>query len=136
MRWDANIDSMVRDEPEYGTLHVRGAIDTPRADTYSDNDLYAVIVWNDKEIGRTRCIRNNNSPMWDEFFDLRVFPGVNTLRIQLWEQDKFPEIGEATADMNSRDEFMGHVIVEGASSNRLPRKVKEFELTGKDELET
>ncbi len=134
MRWDAEIDRMVEEQPECGTLRVCGAADTPKADVYSDNDLYAVIVWNDKEIGRTRCIRDNNSPTWDEFFDLRVFPGVNTLRIQVWEQDKFPELGESAADTSNRDEFMGHVVVEGASSTKLPRKVKEFELTGKDVL--
>ena len=134
MRWDAETEKMVVEQPEFGTLHVYGAVDTPRRDVYSDNDLYAVIVWNDKEIGRTRCIRNNNSPAWDEFFDLRVFPGVNTLRIQVWEQDKFPEITEAAADTNVNDDFLGHVLVEGVSSNKLPRKVTEFELTGKDDF--
>ena len=124
---------MIEETPECGTLRICGATGTPKADLYSDNDLYAIVVWNDKEIGRTRCIRDDNSPTWDESFDLRVFPGVNTLRVELWEQDKFPDIGEATADINGRDEFMGHAILEGASSSKLPREAKGFELTGKDE---
>ena len=125
---------MIEETPEYGTLRVCGATGTPKKDLYSDNDLYAIVVWNDKEIGRTRCIRDDNSPTWDESFDLRVFPRVNTLRIELWEQDKFPDIGEATADINGRDEFMGHVILEGASSSKLPRMAKGFELTRSYEL--
>lgn len=133
MRWDADIDQMVEEKPEYGAVRVCGAVDIPQADSFSDNDLYAIVIWNDKEVGRTRCIRDDNSPIWDESFDLRINHGVNTLRVEVWEQDTFPQLGESSVDCNSQDEFIGCVVLEGASSGKLPRKITSFALAAKAE---
>ena len=136
---------MVEEEPEFGTLRIVAAVDVPKADTYSDNDLYAVIIWNDKVLGRTRCIRDEHSPKWDESFDLRVYPCTNTLRIELYERDKFPGLGggggggggdeslsTVALDIEGRgDQFMGQVLLEGAAASKLPQQETELELQEK-----
>ena len=39
---------MIEEAPVFGSFQIIRANDIPKADTYSDNDLYAVMIWNDK----------------------------------------------------------------------------------------
>jgi hypothetical protein len=89
-------------------LQVFGAKDLKNADGHPGalNDVYCVVIWCGKEIGRTSVAPNTLMPQWShEIFALMQPDEVDahSLKIEAWDKDP-------TGD----DEFLGEIIVEAS----------------------
>jgi hypothetical protein len=106
--------------------------------SYDKNDVYAVVKWNGKEVGRTPVIEDSNEPMWERMSEDEgtgnndfsiIAPDVSALVagshaageacelcVQLWDWD----IG--------MDDFLGEVVLRGDELLQLrapPASAKE-----------
>lgn len=74
--------------PEDGLIHVVRAEGLKQADVYDGSDPYAVVFWNDKEIGKTKVIEDSFNPEFNEKFAVTVAQGVvNVLRVEVYDYD-------------------------------------------------
>ena len=124
--WDSAAAKLVETPPELGSIRIIRASNVPKKDSYSDNDMYVRVVLNDKNVGQTAVIQDNNQPEWDEAFELCMYGKLNTLRLELWESDKF-RMGERAADQG-KDEFIGQMVLEGPGTRAMPKAETTIEL--------
>jgi hypothetical protein len=86
------------------------------------SDPYCVVKWNDRIVGQTRVIQDDNNPKWEhETFQLRYPPGLLGSQLRLEVRD---------SDPGCLGDLLGQVILRGEDLISLPSLEKTlFELT-------
>lgn len=80
------------------------------ADSNGCSDPYCILQVGNGETQKTKKVRRTLCPEWNESFDFKVPPASHYLRLEIWD-----------ADLASRDDSLGRVMVPLASLTHNPR---------------
>ena len=74
-----------------------------RAADKKTSDPYAIVYWQDREVGQTKVVEKTLDPIWESGFELAVDPqiGQGTLRIEVFDYD-----------VGSKSDFLGQIEIE------------------------
>ena len=68
----ARRDSMLQNGPWKLDVHIQGARNLRKADTFGKSDPYAVVSLNGKRLGQTQVIKKTLDPEWDEKLEFKI----------------------------------------------------------------
>jgi len=82
------------------------------ADSNGCSDPYCILQVGNGETQKTKKVRRTLCPEWNESFDFKIPPASHYLRLEIWD-----------ADLASRDDSLGRVMIPLASLTHNPRTV-------------
>jgi Ca2+-dependent lipid-binding protein len=73
-----------------------------RAADKKTSDPYAIVYWNDREVGQTKVVEKTLDPIWESDFELAIDPqiGEGTLRVEVFDHD-----------VGSKSDFLGQIEI-------------------------
>ena len=101
-------------------LHVVDALNLRAADIFGKSDPYAVVIWDGKELGRTKVVEQDLNPVWGDSPDATFLLPPSTsenpeLKVELYDSDWVSLPGQ-------KDEFLGRAVVSGEELIELRRQ--------------